>query len=142
MKSEKVENLWCGFEWCILNTQKVWSSNKFKKMKSLCNRWVFVWNPDTSKEIVQFAHEVHPVFAVALSTFLHMLCGWNDDTMPSFTLFRVHLYSFSIAGPFSSKQISKCIKNSKLCHKGLIVDDVALNGACWMQKTSRVVISY
>ena len=69
MKSERVENCRCGFEWCILNTHKVWSSNKFKIMKSLCNRWVFVRNPDTSKEIVRFVHEVHPVFAVTLSTF-------------------------------------------------------------------------
>ena len=44
-----------------------------------------------SKEIVQFIHEVHPVFAVTLSTFFHMLCGWNDETMPSFYLLRVHL---------------------------------------------------
>ena len=29
MKSEKVENWWSGFEWCILNTQKVWSSKKW-----------------------------------------------------------------------------------------------------------------
>jgi hypothetical protein len=35
----------------------------------LCNRWVFVRNPDTSKEIVHFVHEVHPVFALTLSTF-------------------------------------------------------------------------
>ena len=48
-------------------------------------------NPDTSKEIVRFVHEVHPVFAVTLSNCLHMLCGWNDDTMPTFNLFRVHL---------------------------------------------------
>ena len=34
MKSEIVEILWCAFEWWILNTQKVWSSNKLKK-----------WNP-------------------------------------------------------------------------------------------------
>ena len=60
-------------------------------MKSLCNRRVSEWNPDTLKEIVRFVHEVHPVFAVTLSTFLHMLCGWNDDTMPTFNLFRVHL---------------------------------------------------
>ena len=69
MKSERVENCWCGFEWCILNTQRVWSSNKFKIMKSLCNRWVFVRNPDTSKEIVYFVHKVHPVFVVTISTF-------------------------------------------------------------------------
>ena len=103
MKSERVENCWCGFEWCILNTQRVWSSNKFKIMKSLCNRWVFVRNPDTSKEIVRFVHEVHPVFAATPSTFLHMLCGSNDDTMPTFNLFRVHLKCFSISGSYSSK---------------------------------------
>ena len=56
-----------------------------------CNRWVLVRNPDTPKEIVQFVHEVRPVFAVTLSTLLHMLCGWNDDTMPSSNIFRVHL---------------------------------------------------
>ena len=64
-----LKNWWCGFEWCILNTQKVRSSNKFLKMKSLCIRRVSVWNPDTLKEIVRFVHEVHPVFAVTLSTF-------------------------------------------------------------------------
>ena len=48
----------------------------------LCNRWVFVRNPDTSKEIVHFVHEVHPVFAVTLSTFLHMLWGLNDEDFP------------------------------------------------------------
>ena len=70
---------------------KIWSSNKFSKMKSLCNRRVTGWNPDTLKEIARFVDEVHPVFAVTVSTFLHMLCGWNDDTMKSFNLFRVHL---------------------------------------------------
>ena len=92
-----------GFEWCILNTEKIWSSNRFKKMKSLRNRWVSIWNPDTSKEIVRFVHEVHPVFAVTLSTFLHMLCGWNDDIMPTINLFRVDLKFFSILGSYSSK---------------------------------------
>ena len=69
-----------------------------QKMKSLCNIRVSVWKPVTSKEIVRFVHEVHPVFAVTLSTFLHMLCGSNDDTMPTLTLFRVHLKCFSILG--------------------------------------------
>ena len=105
MKSERIQKWCCGFEWCILNTQKVRSSNKFKKMKSLCNRRVSVWNPDALKEIVRFVHEAHPVFAGTLSTFLHMLCGWNDDTMPTFKLFRVHLKSFSILGSYSSKKI-------------------------------------
>ena len=31
-------------------------------MKSLCNKRVSGWNPDTLKEIVRFVHEVHPVF--------------------------------------------------------------------------------
>ena len=31
MKLERVEILGCGFEWCILNATKVWSSNKFLK---------------------------------------------------------------------------------------------------------------
>ena len=61
------------------------------------------WNPDTLKEIVRFVHEMHPVFAVTLSTFLHMLCGWNDEIMPTFNLFRVHLKCFSILGSYSSK---------------------------------------
>ena len=135
MKSERVENCWYGFEWCILNTQRVWSSNKLKIMKSLCNRWVFVRNPDTSNEIVRFVHEVHPVFAVTLSTFLHMICGWNDDTLPSFNLLRVHfvlLFTFTVI--LLWKQISKCIENSKLCQNVLEIDDVALNDAYWTQK--------
>ena len=56
-------------------------------MKCLCNSSVLVGNPDTSKEIVHFVHEMHPVFAVTLSTFLHMIFVWNYDTMPTFNLF-------------------------------------------------------
>ena len=33
-----------------------------KKMKSLCNRRVSVWNPDTLEDIVRFIQEVHPAF--------------------------------------------------------------------------------
>ena len=113
MKSERVEILVCGFEWCILNAKKVLSWNKFRKMKCLCNRWVFVWNPCTLKEMVQFVHEVYPVFVVILSTFAHILCGSNDTTLPSFNLFWVQLYSFPISRLFSSKYIIKCMKNRK-----------------------------
>ena len=119
MKSERVENWWCGFEWCILNTEKVWSSNKFKKMKSLCNRRVSVWNPETSKEIVRFVHEVHPFFAVNLSTFLHMLCGWNYDTMPTFNLFRVHFKCFSISWSYYSKSSVNALEITNEVKKGL-----------------------
>ena len=93
MMSESFENWWRCFEWCVRNAKKVWSCNKFKKMKCQCNRWVLVRNPDTSKEIVQFVHEVRPVFSVTLSTLLHMLCGWNDDTMPSFDIFIFYFVS-------------------------------------------------
>ena len=141
MKSERVENWWCGFEWCILNTEKLWSSNKINKMKSLCNRRVSVWNRDTSKEIVRFVHEVHPVFAVTLSTFLPMLCGWNDDTMPNFQPFQSScVVLFSISGSYSSKKISKCMKNNKWSQKWLKIDGVALNGAFWTHKKSRVQV--
>jgi len=112
-----------------------------KKMKPLCNRRVSVWNPDTSKEIVRFVHEVHPVFAVTLSTFLHMLCGSNDDTMPTVNLFRVHLKCFWISGSYSSKKFSRCMKNNKWSQKGLKIDDVALNGAFWTHKKFGVQIS-
>ena len=71
--------------------KKVLSWNKLRKMKCLWNIWVFVWNPHTLKEMVQFVHEAHPVFAVILSTFADMLCALNDDTMPSFNLFWVQL---------------------------------------------------
>ena len=98
--------------------QKIWSSNKFKKMKSLCNRQVSVWNPDTSKEIVHFVHEVHPVFAVTLSTFLHMLCGSNYDTIPTFNLFRVHLKCFPISGSYSSKYSVNAWKITNEVRKG------------------------
>ena len=64
-----------------------------KTLKCPCNRWVLVRNPDTPKEFVQFVHEVRPVFSVTLSTLSHMLCGWNDDTMRSFNIFRVHFCS-------------------------------------------------
>ena len=54
--------------------------------------------PDTLKEIVRFVDEVHPVFAVTFSTLSHMLCGSNDDTMPSFNISRVHFVVIFIHG--------------------------------------------
>ena len=108
---------------------------RFKKWNPFVTDEFPYENPHTSKEIVRFVHEVHPVFAVTLSTFMHMLCGSNDDTMPIFNLFRVHLKCFSISGSFSSKQINKCMKNSKLWQKGLKVDDVDLNCASERKKS-------
>ena len=70
-----------------------------KNIEVPCNRWVLVRNSDTPKEFIQFVHEVRPVFAVTLSTLSHMLCGWNDDTMPSFNIFRIHfveIFNFTV----------------------------------------------
>ena len=89
-----------------------------KKLKSLCDRQGSVWNPDTSKEIVRFVHEVHPVFAVTLSTFLPMLCGWNDYTMPTWKLFRVHFKCFSISWSYGSKKSVNAWKITNEVRKG------------------------
>ena len=75
MMSERVEISVCGFECCMLDAKKVLSWNKLRKMKCHWNRWVFVWNPCTLKELVQFVHEVHPVFVVILSTFAQWYVG-------------------------------------------------------------------
>ena len=86
-------------------------------------------------------HEVHPVFVVILSTFANMLCGSNDDTMPSFNLFCVQVVVLSNYRVISWKYIIKCMKNSKWSQKGLKFQYVALNVACWMQKRSWVEMS-
>ena len=75
MKWEMIEKWWCGLEWCILYSQKSGVQISLKN-EILCNRRVSVWNPGTLKEIVRFVHEVHLVFAVTLSTLLHMLFVW------------------------------------------------------------------
>ena len=59
--------------------------------------------PHTSKEMVEFVHEVHPIFAVTLSTFVNVLCWCNDDSMPSFDLFKVD--DFSSETPHTSKEM-------------------------------------
>ena len=133
MKSERVENWWRGFEWCILNTHKVWSWNKFKKMKCLCNRRVFVWNPHTSKEIVHFVHEVDPIFAVTLNFFAHAtwVKWWYHANFQPFLI--VICSAFQFQGHLA-KKISKCMRNSKWSQKGLKIEDVASNGAYWTNK--------
>ena len=101
-----------------MNAQKVWSCNKFKMMKCLCNRWVFIRNLDTSKESVQLVHEVHPVFAVTFSTFLHMPCGWNDDTMPSFNLLEFICSAFQFQGHLARNKSVNASKTSNYVRKG------------------------
>ena len=118
MKSERVEILVCVFECCILNAKNVLSWNKYRKMKCLCNRWVFVWNPYTLKEMVQFVHEVHPVFSIILSTFAHMLCGSNDDAMPSFYLFKFSCSAFQLQGHLAQNKSLNAWKIANEVRKG------------------------
>ena len=106
MKSEMVENWWCGFEWCILNTQKVWSSSKFKKLKSLSNRRVSVWNPDTSKEIVHFVHEVHLVFAIPSQLFSTFYVGEMMIPCQLWTFSEIICSAFHFQGHIAKKIVN------------------------------------
>ena len=100
MMSERVGNWWRHFEWCVRNAKKSEVVISLKKWSAgVTDEFSSETGPDTSKEIVQFVHEVRPVFAVTLSTLLHMLCGWNDDTMPSFNIFIIHfvvIFNFTV----------------------------------------------
>ena len=79
---------------------KWWYHAKFQPFQ---RRWVFVLNPSYYEGDAPVLHEVHRVYAVTLSTFVHMLCGWNDDTMPSFNLFRGD--EFSSETPHITKEM-------------------------------------
>ena len=116
MKSERGENWWCAFEWCILNTEKLWSSNKFKKMKSLCNTRV-----SSLFSCTFYVGEM--MTPCQLSTFSEFICS-----------------AFPFQGLIAQK-ISKCMKNNKWSQKLLKIDDVALNGAFWTHKNYGVQIS-
>ena len=94
---------------------KWWYHAKFQPFQ---RRWVFVRIPHTSKEMVQFVHEMHPILPVILSTFKNVLCVCNDDTMPIFNLFGVHLYSFSISGSFSANKSLNAWKIANEDRKG------------------------
>ena len=110
-------------------------------MKSLSNRRVSVWNPDTSKEIVRFVHEVHPVFFRNPLYFLaHAMWvkWWYHANFQPFQSSFEMLFNFTL---IQLKIIWKCMKNNKWSQKGLKIDDVALNGAFWTQKYYGVQIS-
>ena len=137
MKSERVENWWRGFEWCILNTQKVWSWNKLKKMKCLSNRRVFIWNPHTSKEIVTrsaSSFSRNPLNFLALAMWVKW---WYHANFQPFQSSFVVLFNVRV---IKLKKISKCMKNSKWSQKRLKIDEVDSNGAYWTHKKSGVEI--
>ena len=80
------------------------------------------------KEIVQFVHEVHPVFAVTLSTF--STCYMGEIMIPC----QVSSFLELICSPFQlhgdlAQKIINYMKKGNEVRKGLKIDDVALNGA-------------
>ena len=100
-----------------------WTHKKYgvqifsKKWNPISNRWVFVRNPDTSKEIVHFVHEVHPVFAVTLSTFCTCYVGEMMIPCQLSTSSKFICSAFQFHGHLAQK-ISKCMKNRKWVRKG------------------------
>ena len=109
-------------------------------MKSLCNKWVLVPNPNTSKEIVRFVHEVHPVFYVSLSTFLHIYVGEMMIPCQLLTFSEFICSAFQFQGQLAQKK-SKCTKNTKWTQKLSKFCDVPLNGAFWTHTKYGVQIS-
>ena len=69
-----------------------------------------------------------------------MLYGWNYETMPSFNHFRVHFSACQFQGHLAQNKSWNAWKIANEVGKGLEIDDVALNGAYWMQKKSGVKI--
>ena len=118
------------FWWCLWS--RISLRLHVKKWNAFCNRLVSLWNPDTSKEIVRFVHEVHPVFFVTLSTFKTCYVGEMMIPCQLSTFSEFICSAFQFQGHIAQK-ISKCMKNTKWSQKGLEIDYVALNGASWTQ---------
>ena len=97
MKNTKWSQKGLKFQYVALNVacwmqKKSWVEISLEKWNAFVtdefsSETLVLWK----RSMVQFVHEVHPVFAVILSTFAHMLCGSNDDTMPSLNLFWVQV---------------------------------------------------
>ena len=77
----------------------IWIVHLYPKKVRSCNKvlkyWIAGVTDEFSSETLILRKRLsslytHPVFAVTISTFLHMPWGCNEDTMPSFNLFRVH----------------------------------------------------
>jgi hypothetical protein len=111
-------------------------------MKSPCNRWVFVRNPDTSKQIVQFRHEVHPVFVVTLSLFSTCYVGEIMIPCQVSTFSEFICSAFQFQGHLAQNKSLNAWKITNEVRKGLKIDDMPLNGAYWTHKKSGVKISY
>ena len=141
--SQRVKSWWCGFECCMLDGKNVRSCNKLLKF------WIAGLTDEFSSETLILRKRLSSLYTKCIQflpwpSLLFCTCCAREMMIPCqvSTFSEFICRAFSISGPFSSKQISKCMKNSKLCQKGLKVDDVALNVAYWMEKTSGVVESY
>ena len=105
--------------WMVhVGCKKVLSWNKFRKMKYLWNRWLFVWNPRTLKEMVQFVHEVHPVFVIILSTFAHMLCGQMMIPCQVLTFSEFSCSAFQLQGNIAQNKSLNAWKIANEVRKG------------------------
>ena len=97
MKNSKLSQKGLKFQYVALNVacwmeKKSWVEINLEKWNAFVtdefsSETLVLWK----RSMVQFVHEVHPVFAVILPTFAHMLCGSNDDTMPTFNHFWVQV---------------------------------------------------
>ena len=138
--SERVESWWRGFESCILNTKKVRSCNKFKKWSvSLTNEffrpkpWCFErYCPVCTRSASSFCRDPLYFFAHAMWVKWWYHAKFQPFQSSICTAFQFHGHLAL------SKQISKWMKNTNWIQKGLIIDDVDLNGAFWTHKNSGV----
>ena len=133
MKSERVVNWWCGFEWCILNIEKQGSSNKFKRNEIPLSQtsfrmkpWYFERDcPFCTRSASSFCR--NPLYIVAHAMWVKW---WYHANFQPFQSSFEMLFNFSV---LYLKIISKCMKKNKWSQKGLKIDYVALNGAFWTQ---------
>ena len=113
--SETVESWWCGFEWCILNAKDVQSCNKLLKF------WIADVTDEFSFETLILRKRLSSLYTKCVQflpwpSLLFCTCYAGEMMIPcqvsTFLEFICSAFQFQ---SFSSKQISKCIKNSKLC---------------------------
>ena len=64
-----------------------------------------------------------------------MLCGWNDDTMPTCNHSEFICSAFQFWVILAQNKSWNACKIANEARKGLKSDDVALNGAYWMKKS-------
>ena len=133
MKTERVENWWCAFEWCIW-TQKNYGGQISSRK----------WNPFVTHEfpcetlILRMRLSVLYTKCIQFlpeASLLSCTCYVGEMMTPcQLSTFSEFIWSaFQFQGLIAQK-FNKCMKNNKWSQKGLKIDYVALNGAFWKQK--------